>query len=256
MQNLFFRIRSYIAHRLKTIKSRRGYGVHSPYAFNFIRTIINPETPSYFYCFNQIEQLRYRLRHNKEKVILDNGKTAFVKTIAKTSASPLHDGQLLFRTALFMQSKTLIELGTSLGISTAYLACTNKKAKVISIDHNIVIQNLAKHNANELKIKNIEFVNGKFEEALPSILKGIVKLDFVFFDGHHIGDATLRYFDIAKAKSHAQSIFIFHDIHWSKDMHQAWSSIVSDPLVSLSIECYNLGFIFFNPELNKKHYCA
>lgn len=254
MQHVFFRIHTYITHQLKTIRSRKGYGIHSPFAYDFIRDIINPEKSSYFYCYDAIERLRYRLRLNNKRIILDNGDYSTVKRVAKTSASPNRDGQLLFRTSLFMQSKAILELGTSLGLGTAYLSCANQAAKVISVDHNASVQNIAKENAKLLKLNNITFINGKFVDKLPSILKGIEKLDLMFCDGHHQGDATLDYFNLTKERSHAQSVFIFHDIHWSKDMYQAWLEIIKDPLVSLSIECYNCGFIFFNPELNKQHY--
>lgn len=256
MQQSFFRLYTFVAHRLKSMKSRKGYGIHSPFAFHFITQIIYPEKATYFYCFEIIEQLRYRLKHNPQIIVDDKGQKRTIKKIATTSLTSRYDGQLLFRTAHVMHSKTLVELGTSLGLGTAYIACANKKAKVISIDHNSTVQTLAKKNTDELKIKNIKYINGTFENTLGPVLEKIERLDFIFFDGHHQGDATLHYFDIAKAKSHAKSVFVFHDIHWSTDMHQAWQKIIKDTSVSLSIESYNMGFVFFDPELNKQHFLA
>lgn len=256
MEHVLFRLRIYLLHSIKSFKSKHGYGVHSPFAFSFICDIINPKTSGRFYCYEIIEQLRDSLLNDNNKIVLDNGKTSTIKRIAKKSVSPKGDGQLLFRIALFMHSKNIIELGTSLGIGTAYLASANKQAKVISIDHNTAIQGIAKQNAKKIKINNITFVNNAFNDALDTILEKMSSPDLVFFDGHHKGDATLNYFDKVRKKSHAQSVFVFHDIHWSKDMYLSWKTIKKHQNITLSIECHNIGIVFFNPIFNKQHFYA
>lgn len=256
MHQLFFRLHTYITHHLRTILSRRGYGIHSPFAFDIVTNIINPERPSYFYFFDHIEQLRYKLKDNSTSVRLVNSERTSIRKVARKSTSPRRDGQLLFRIALYMQSKTIIELGTSLGIGTAYLACANKKAQVTSLDHNVHIQKQAKQNLQILGINNVTLVNGTFDDTLPQALESMEALDMIFIDGHHQGKATLEYYEIVKTKMHHKSVCIFHDIHWSEDMYQAWKQVTQDPSNTLSIECYNLGIVFFRTDLNKQHFYA
>lgn len=256
LQHTLFRAHSYLCHSFRAFKSKKGYGIHSPFAFCFITDIINPEVHSYYYSFNEIEEVRNKLRLDKRKIMLENGRISTVAQIARTSASPIGDSQLLFRTASSMSSKRIIELGTSLGIGTSYLAKTSNSAKVVTIDHNVEIQSIAKESTRSLKLDNIDFFEGAFEDQLTIALEHFGTVDLVFFDGNHCGDATLSYYNSAKKHTHARSVFVFHDIHWSKDMHKAWLRIVDDKSNTISIECYNLGFIFFDPELNKQHFFA
>lgn len=255
MPPYLYRLHTYFRHYFRSIRNSKGYGVHSPFAFYFISHIINPKNYYGYYCYESIEHLRMKL-FGCLQTISNNGKETTVKSIAIKSASPANDSQRLFRLAHFMKAENIIELGTSLGIGTAYLASSNHNANVISIDHNKHLQNIAQENSNSLGLKNIRYITGDFDNALEQVLTHKEQLDLVFFDGNHKGNATLRYYNKLKTKAHRQSVFVFHDIHWSKDMNKAWQTIIQDSLISISIECYNLGIVFFNPEFNKQHFYA
>lgn len=256
MKHLIFRLNSYLKHSLRSFRSKKGYGVHSPFAFSFITEIINPDTSSYYYCYEQIEHLRYKLKDDSKAIKLIDGKQTTVSKVASRSATTAKDGQILFRTALYCKSKHILELGTSLGIGSAYMACNKNSVKLYTIDHHKELQALAQENLKSLGLKSIQFINDSFEHGLKKLLSPGFKVDLAFIDGHHMGDATLHYFNTILPFTHKSSLIIFHDIHWSKDMYTAWMSILKNEKITASFECYNMGIVFLNPELNKEHYYA
>lgn len=256
MKHVLFRISAYFKHSFKAFRNSRGYGVHSPFAFSFITELLNTKSACYYYCFEKIEAIRHQYYRDKTPVALVDGKKSTLSHIAKTSATTIQHGQLLFRITQYMQCKTIIELGTSLGLGTCYLSCVSKQSQVVSLDHDPTCLKYAKKNINTLGIKNCILMQGPFEDNLRKALDALTRIDFIFFDGHHNGQATLHYFHQALDYIHPQTIFAFHDIHWSSDMHKAWHQIIKHPMVSMSFEKHNLGIITFNPEHNKKLYYA
>ncbi len=253
---LFFRLFAAIRHYLRSLSSKKGYGIHSPFAFSFITDILSPESTSAFYCFDSIEKLRYKNYQRQDSFIRKDGRKVILGREIRKSATPAKDGQILFRTALFQQSRNILELGTSLGFGTAYLAAHHSKARVISIDHDAKVQSFAKNNLEELGIVNVKLLNASFDDELEKQLNLLGTVDLIFFDGNHKREATLRYFNTSLPFITNKSIFIFHDIHWSHDMYQAWQEIYNNDKVSASFELMNMGLVFFDPELNKEHFYA
>ena len=97
-------------------------------------------------------------------------------------------------------------------------------------------------------INNVQMIRGNFDKTLEPLLKGIEKLDFVFVDGNHRYQPTINYFHLLKPKMQEQSILIFDDIHWSKEMEAAWDEIKKDPSISLTIDLFFIGIVFFRKE--------
>lgn len=254
MHNITFRLRSYFQHFFRGYRGRKGYGIHSPFAFSFVQETLYPKEFCSYYSFKQIEELRNRLIESKDYTKDIEGKAISINKIAGTSAASTDDAQMLFRIVKHLQGKRIIELGTSLGITTAYLASVATEASIISIDHNQACQNLASENFKELDIENIELVNGKFDECLPVSLNKLKHIDFAFIDGDHTKDGTLDNYQILRKYACPATAMVFHDIRWSKDMNQAWEEIITDKKVTASFETYNMGIIFFDPDLNKQHY--
>lgn len=256
MRHFAFRIRAYIRHQLRSLISKWGFGVHSPFAFDIITNLIHADKDTSYYCFDKIEKLRKETLAQKDIVSHQHNKSISLGRIARSSSSKTIDGQRMMRLAAQIKAKHIIELGTSLGFGTAYLASSNKLAEVTTIDHEKEIQEIAKQHLAQLDLHNIDFINDRFSNALPLALAKHEKVDLVFFDGHHKGHATEYYFNTALPYSHKHSVFVFHDIHWSKAMYKSWLKISKSSLVGISIECHNMGILFFNTEHQKQHFYA
>ncbi len=251
-----FRIFTAIHHFLRTIRSKNGFGIHSPFAFSFITDVLNPSEKSYYYSFQNIEKMRQNLLSLKKDINLKNKTKVSINKVANTSATNMQHSQMLFRIALAQKSRNIIELGTSLGISSAYLASTSQKAQVYTIDHDAALQQIAKVSHNILELENITYISGDFKDCLSKELENLKSIDLIYFDGDNNADEIIKLFNTALPYASDKTVFIFHNIHWSKNMYQAWQNIYSHNNITASFELYDMGIIFFNKELKKQHFYA
>lgn len=249
----------YLQYYISALNSK-GHGVHSPFVFDFIKHIKNDETQ--YDCYTEIESLRKQLLNNTDEIMVEDfgaGSTQLktskrtVNKIAKSSLKPKKFGQLLFRMVQAYKPATVIELGTSLGITSAYLANGNKHAKLTTFEGSPAIASIAQKNFKALGILNIELIKGNFDDTITPFLEKTGKVDFAFIDGNHRKVPTLNYFNQILEKSHEDTILVFDDIHWSREMEQAWQEIITQPRVSLSIDLFFLGIVFFKRIFSDKH---
>jgi len=174
-----------------------------------------------------------------------------VADIARRAAKPPKLGQLLFRIAKHYEPATVLELGTSLGLSTAYLAMAVPAARVISIEGSASIREVAAENLLTLELTP-ELVQGNFDEVLEPLLRRIGPVGLAFVDGNHRYEPTLRYFHLLMAQMPAPAVLIFDDIHWSADMERAWAAIRSDARVYMTIDLFFIGLVFLRDEFKVK----
>ncbi len=229
--------------------------MHSPFVFQFILHVLNNR--SKYFPSTKIEELRKQLLTDKRVLEIEDlgagSRTASIRKrsiqqVAKASLKPKKYAQLLYRLVKHYSPKTIIELGTSLGITTAYLASANHSAKIITIEGSGVIAVIAKENFKKLSIQNIEVIEGNFDAHLSSVISQLSTIDMVYIDGNHRYEPTMSYFHQLLPKLHNNSILIFDDIHWSAEMEKAWEEIKSHPSVQYTIDIFFLGFVFFRTE--------
>ena len=255
-----FQIKSFIKYQLKA-HYKKGYGLHSPFVFKLVRDIIYCQYP--FYAFGRINQLRNKLAKSSHLInVVDygagssvlGGKSREVSGLVKQSSIRSKYGKLLFRIVNETNPESILELGTSIGISTVYLALTDKRRKVTTIEGCPETSQFAGELFDELRCDSIHRITGRFNDVLPAFVAQQSKLDFVFFDGHHLKQATMDYFNICLSKAENDTVFVFDDIHWSKGMEEAWNAIYSHPQVTVSLDLFQLGIVFFRKECQKQHF--
>lgn len=243
------------------LKARNQHGIHSPFVYELYNNVIKDQTP--FYIFQDIESIRAKLLlSNIEIEINDFGAGSTINKsnkrrisdIAKNSLKSPKYAQLLFRLVNRFKPQNVLELGTSLGISTMYLAASNSKINVTTVEGCPNISKVAQINFDKLGLKNINLINQPFEDFLPNYLKTISSLDFVFFDGNHTKEATLNYFNLCVEKTSQHTIFVFDDIYWSNGMKEAWNEIKQHPKITTTIDLFAVGIVFFNPDLSKENF--
>jgi predicted O-methyltransferase YrrM len=241
--------------------ARNEYSLHSPFVYNLYSSILKDKTP--YYGFDSIESIRAKMLLSEETLeVTDFGtggiharlKKLSLKYIAKHFVKSRKYGQLLFRLVNTFRSENILELGTSLGISTMYLALPKSKSRVFTIEGCANTAGIARKNFNQLHAQNIEQVVGEFSDVLPEVLKKMQSLDFVYFDGNHCKEATLSYFEQCLTRHTEDSVFVFDDIHWSGDMQEAWKVIQQNEKVTLTIDVFFMGIVFFRNELHKQHF--
>lgn len=254
---MFFLIKEYAKY---LFRAKSAYKIHAPFAYDFyIKVILSDST--YPDSLKEIEELRKSLLRSNEKIkvtdfgtgLSKNKEIRKVSTIANSYLKSKKDAFLLFRIVSSIKPKTILELGTSFGITTLYLAKAAQGAKVYSIEGCSETAHIAKRNFDSLNI-NIDLTIGNIDETLPMLLNNDVRPDFIYFDGNHTLEATMKYFNLCLQYVNENAVYVFDDIYWSSGMKMAWNKIISNPEVTLSIDLFNMGIVFFMKNSAKQHF--
>lgn len=255
---IFNFISDYLKHRF-TAKSR--HGTHSPFVYKLTDEVIYDFKSKIEY--KSIEAQRKKLFNDDSLVKvtdlgagshLNKNRTKKVSQIAKNALKNPALAQLIYRLAKDNNPKSIIELGTCLGITTAYLSKACPDAEVITIEGCPETAKVAYNNFKELDLENVELQVGNFDVLLPEIIDKREKLEFVYIDGNHRKEATLNYFNWCLPKIHENSLLIFDDIYWSKGMKEAWAEIKNHPDVVVTIDLFWIGLVYFRKGQAKEHF--
>lgn len=254
--NYFLRIYYFLNHFL-TARNSRGFGVHSPYLFDFVRYVIYEKNSYYIYA--EIEKQRAKLLKDNgliDKVDFGTGESKSLKIseIAANSLCSPRKGQLLCRIVNYLKLTNILELGTSFGVSTAYLAANSKSRRCISLEGCEATAGIARRTLSELNLSTVEIITGDIDNTLPMALTKLSGIDFVYIDANHTFDATMRYFELICPELNGNAVVVLDDIYWSQEMKQAWDKIKSHPNVKSTFDLYHFGIVFFNPDLHPKNY--
>ncbi len=260
MYSTFTLIKKYIQYYAKA-SNGKGHGVHSPFVYQFIREVLLKKQEHL--ATIAIEKKRTELLSNKEIIeVWDMGagsrqidkKFRSIHKIAANSLKPKKYGQLLHRIIAYFNPANVIEMGTSLGITTCYIATAVNGKPVITMEGAPTIAAIAKKQFEELGIKNIQIVEGDFDKTLATVLLGIDNVGVAYVDGNHRYIPTIQYFHDLLEKSNEDSVFIFDDIHWSEEMEKAWDQIKLHPSVTVTLDLFYIGLVFFRKENKEKEH--
>ncbi|HEY0433308.1 MAG TPA: class I SAM-dependent methyltransferase, partial [Chitinophagaceae bacterium] len=205
------------------------------------------------------EALRKRLRTDRRVITIDdygaggggNKNKRSVSSIARRSLKPKKYASLVARIAGYLRPQRVIELGTSLGVTTAYIARACPEASIETLEGSPEIAAIAGDHFAALGINNIRVVTGSFDNTLPAILCNTTTVNFAFVDGNHRKAPTLTYFHWLAERCLPESVLVFDDIHWSREMEAAWREITRHPAVTCSIDLFFLGIVFFRKEFRE-----
>ena len=243
-------------------RSGNAHGLHSPFVFGLYTTVIRHT--GFFHAFAEIEARRKALLQSPATITVTDfgagshtgaGTRRRVASIARTAAKPAWLAQLLFRLVNHFRPATILELGTSLGLTTAHLAAPASRSRVLTFEGCPNVAAVARETFAALELRNVELVEGNLDDTLTPTLAGLTTpVDFVFFDGNHRYEPTLRYFEQCLGKAHEHSVFVFDDIHWSEEMERAWEAIKAHPRVLLTVDLLYKGLVFFRTNQPKQHF--
>ncbi len=244
-----------------SIHASTKHDIHSPFVFELLTKVIENKRKEP--VFSEIEGLRKNLLGSTEEIEVEDlgagssvlpGNCRKVSQIAKYALKSPKYAQLLYRLVARFKPSDILELGTSFGISTLYMASGNELCNIITLEGCPAIANKARAHFKALNKTNIRIVEGNFDATLSEILQQVNTLDLVFFDGNHRKEPTLDYFNQCLKKKHRGSLFIFDDIHWSEKMTEAWEEIMNHPEVTITIDLHQMGLVFFRTGQEKQHF--
>ena len=264
-----YRVSTWLKHYL-TAWNTGGEGVHSPYLFEWVRMVMSDKHA--YRVWEDIEGVRARMLVSDQVVeFVDYGSGVGrkgegakgkkrVKDIAKGSLARAKYAQMLFRLVNWLghqlreenRGLTIVELGTSLGVTTAYLAGVDTRDKVYTYEGCEAVAKIAMDNWKELRMSNIDCRVGPIDEV--QLQRSLERVDVAFVDANHTYEASLKYFDILAQKVHEKSVVVMDDIHHSEEMERAWREICADERVTSTIDLYQMGLVFFDKHYWKRNY--
>ena len=241
------------------LKSSNQHGVHSPFVYNLITKCFYDQ--SNHAAYKDILKYRKELLKNKQKIkvtdlgagsLITKERERLISEIARNAGTTNERAKLLFRIVTYFKPNSILELGTSLGIATHAISLGYPKAKITTIEGCPNISEFTKTNFENHQLKNINLITGNINGEIQNLKPKT--FDLIFFDGNHHKEATLNYFESLLPTAHNDSVFIFDDIYWSKDMTEAWETIKQHPRVTVTIDTFYWGFVFFRKEQLKEHF--
>jgi len=248
MLNLRFAT-DYLLHRLR---AKNRHGVHSPFVYGLVDDVIYDFAPKKVYP--EAEALRKQLIIDTRMITVtdlgagshvNNNRQKKIGDIARNALKPPALAQLLYRLAAEMKPRNIVELGTCLGITTVYLQKAAPDAKVYTLEGCPETAAIAIETFKKAGVNDATLLTGNFDDTLPEVINNLTELDFVFVDGNHQKEATLRYFEWCLPKVHENTMLIFDDIYWSEGMKQAWAQIKAHPQVTVTVDLFWIGLVFF-----------
>jgi predicted O-methyltransferase YrrM len=250
--------KDYLLYRLK---AKTRHGTHSPFVYRLVDKVIYDFSAKKVYP--EVEKIREGFLADDRVITItdlgagshvNNDRQKRISSIAANALKPTKLAQLLYRLVADLQPGNIIELGTCLGITTIYLQKAAPSAKVYTLEGCPETAGIAKESFNSAGFNNIELTTGNFDNTLPGVIAGLDKLDFVFVDGNHQKQATLNYFEWCLPKVHDGTLLIFDDIYWSEGMKEAWTQIKAHPKVTVTIDLFWIGLVYFKTDQAKEDF--
>jgi predicted O-methyltransferase YrrM len=255
---MLFQIKSYLQFLWH---SKNEHAVHSPFVFNLLTKCFYDKKFKSGYTI--LKEYRNSLLENKKNIeVTDFGagsrvfksNTRQIAQIAKTAGITPKRAELLFRITNYFKPDTILEIGTSLGLATSALALGNPKASVITLEGCLETAKIAQLQLKKINCNNIESVVTEFSSYLKNHQLSTINYQLIYFDGNHSKKATLEYFELLLSTVTNETVWIFDDIHWSADMEETWKIIKNHPKVTVSIDTFQWGLVFFRYEQPKQHF--
>lgn len=253
----YHQLKAFTKHWLTVVDQ---HSIHSPFFFDFYSKIIQNNTDSN--RFGEIEKLRTSLLANQSEIIIEDfgagsqklkGSKRKLADIASISLTPPKYARLYHHIIDYLEAKNVVELGTSLGLTSLYLA-KNEECLVTTFEGSHAVADVALTNFEYFDKKNIELIEGNIHYTLSEFVQNPAKINFVLMDAHHQYEPTIHYFDLMMRRLDEKSIVVLDDIHWSEEMEHAWNELRNSPLVYGSVDLFRCGILFFDPDLNRQHF--
>ena len=234
--------------------------MHSPFVFNLLTQCIYDKKD--ISGFQAVKNYRLELLKNQQYIEVTDfgaGSKIFNSNKRKIAAIAKHVGisqkraKFLLKLTTYFNFNQVLEIGTSLGIATCAISKGNEKSSITTLEGCPATAGIAKQMFDKYQLNNISIIIGDFQETY---FEGISKrtYDMIYFDGNHTKEATLSYFNAYLSSIHNNSVLIFDDIHWSKEMEEAWEEIKNNKEVTVTIDTYQWGIVFFRKEQQKEHF--
>jgi len=178
---------------------------------------------------------------------LDTGKhdVTTVGAETRTASCPPRKALFLYRLVRSARPSLVVEFGSALGISGAYLASAlraNGTGRLVTVEGSPSRQTIAAESIESVAPGVTTSIRGFFDDHLD-VLDGAA---LFFNDGNHHADAVLRYAEAAVTRMAKPGLLIVDDVQgYSDEMTAAWKQLCADRRFSRSLLVDRIGLLSF-----------
>ena len=242
------------------IKSKNEHGVHSPFVFDLIT--------SCFYKKKDKNDLTifsdYKKQLSKNTLLLEILSFNFMSRLLlshkskrsrffKNSEISNKRARLLIHLIQYLKPKNILEIGTGFGINTVVLSSAQRNSKITTLEENEQVVKAIKEMFEKNTVKNVKFLTGNFDITLPRVFNNNT-YDFIHFKGSCANKIILKHFESSLLSIDNNSVFLFENIHSNKESEKVWNYIKKHKKVTVTIDTFLWGFVFFRKEQEKEHF--
>lgn len=246
MNRAFYRLKTFL--RFSFLAGNK-YSIHSPFLYQFYTYLQENKN----IVASEVKKIRKLIKKHYCFYVAVTKNSNLASTIKKISINK-KEAILLSLITKKVNPCLILELGTGFGTSAVFLAKFAPLAKIITVDIDDSRINFAKSLFNYMAINNVHIKNCLFEDYLNEIHNSNFLFDLIFIDGDHRGCQLIKYVDLMLKLVHENLVVVIHDIYWSNDMTKAWEKLIQLPQVTLSVDFFNFGLLFFNSKIFKQHH--
>ena len=227
----------------RKLRYRKGFGVHSPFTYNLITKVIEEKTP--YYVFEDIENFRKNLLYKENPPEVPTAQETQTKNY----------GALLFRLINFFKCSTVLQIGSSTGVMSLYLALPLRNScDCYALEKRTGLLDSARMFAENHSLKNLHWLEGDYEENLFRLKREVTFFDFIFINTTGDSERTREALRLAGTFVCPDTVMVIDNIQRDKSMKKLWQELKNRGDVGLTIDLLSLGLVFFNTRLHKQHY--
>ncbi|MDR1331872.1 MAG: hypothetical protein LBK07_07180 [Tannerella sp.] len=230
---------------------RGGFGIHSPFAFDLITKVVEERCARYFY--RDIEAAHRQLTQDRTAITCGGSRTTVCRAFRRCGITP-GEGKFLFRLANHCKPLTFLTAGSAMGFVPLCLTGYAAAARCIMLEEERDFAATATRLVGGRTDVSIEIIAGADESRAAAALTAVERLDCLYL-GREVDVRTReRLFAQCRPFLHGRSICIVAGIHGSTARKRQWEALCLHPDVTVSLDLYTTGVLFFHPHLNRRTY--
>lgn len=230
---------------------RKGHGIHSPFVFELVTNVI--EQPYPYYGYRDIDLIRLHLRLH-DQAITWQGKQSSIRRYLHKQAISQKEGELLFRLTNHYKSRSILAVGSSMGLTPLYLTGYAGDLKCIVLESETDVATIASRNIEKKTNSPLRVIQGDYQTTLQEALQQFEQIDCIYLCKELRVEELDNIYHECSPFFHEESILIISGIHSSSAKKNYWEQLCNDPKITVSVDLYKLGLIFFQPKLHKRMY--
>ncbi len=252
INQIIFRIRVFGIHLMRSVSR---YRIHSPFVYRVVIYGLRARLGRWERVC--LRQLRKDIRRSSTFSSVDAG-TGVSRNLSGSQLVHMgisgRYGRMLYGISKHLRPDHILEIGTSAGLSAAYMSLGHPGATVTTIEACGEKARLARELLDKNGFSRVSVVHGYGKEVLDRLIEERYRAQMVFVDADHSLEGTLDFFHRLISLTGPGSVIVFDDIYWSAGMHRAWREIIRRRQVTLSLATFRLGLVFFHPRPEKQNF--